>query len=360
MGVSSMEQTFAARPGYPCCTFRGSMVALDIHSGQIVWKSYTMPPNAGVTGGFSGGAIVSTPAIDQSRGLLYIGTDHQYTQPDSVIACLQASPDDWSPTCYPPDAHFDSTLALDLNPGEPRWSFMGAGADTWQIACGQLPRFWVQPPLDVTGMAVRLCPHVGDIFNWAFAGGNPQLFRATVNGQPRDLAGIGQKSGVYWAFDADTGEIVWHTLIGPYSEPGGLTWGGAYDGRRIYVALTNIENVPWELSNGQLVSGGGWTALDPNTGAILWQTGDPSMAADYADPVVANGVVYVGSLERTRDQMFALDAATGTILWRFAAGGSVAAHPAVSDGMVYWGSGFTTFGNGNANNKLYAFSPGGH
>jgi polyvinyl alcohol dehydrogenase (cytochrome) len=140
---------------------------------------------------------------------------------------------------------------------------------------------------------------------------------------------------VYWAFDADTGEVLWHTLVGPYSEPGGLTWGGAYDGQRIYVALTNLESVPWKLAKGQLVSGGGWTALDPNTGDILWQTGDPSMAPDYADPAVANGVVYVGSLEPTRDQMFALDAVTGAILWRFVAGGSVAAHPAISDGMVY-------------------------
>jgi polyvinyl alcohol dehydrogenase (cytochrome) len=359
MGVSSMEQTLAAQPDYPCCTFRGSLVAVDIHSGQIVWRTYTMPDNGGTPGGFSGGAVVSTPAVDVARGLLFIGTDHQYTQPDSVVACLKAAPDDWSPSCYPPDARFDSFLALDLNTGEARWTFFGAGADTWQIACGQLPRFWVQPPQNIGGMAVRLCPPVGDIFNWAFAGGNPQLFQITVDGAQHSLVGIGQKSGVYWAFDADTGDIVWHTLIGPYSEPGGLTWGGAYDGKRIYVTLTNIENVPFALRNGQLTAGGAWTALDPTTGAIMWQTADPQQAADYADPTVANGVVYVGSLERTRDQMFALNAANGEILWRFGAGGSVAAHPAVADGAVYWGSGFTTFWNGTANNKLYAFSLSG-
>jgi polyvinyl alcohol dehydrogenase (cytochrome) len=136
------------------------------------------------------------------------------------------------------------------------------------------------------------------LFNWAFAGGNPQLFQITVDGQPRDVVGMAQKSGIYWAFDADSG-------------------------------------------------------------ATLWQTADPQWAADYAAPTVANGVVYVGSLERTRDQMFALDAASGEILWQFAAGGSVAAHPAIADGMVYWGSGFTTFWNGTANNKLYGFSPDG-
>jgi hypothetical protein len=53
-----------AKPGYACCTFRGSMVALDIHTGQIVWKTYTMPDNGGKPGGFSGGAALAIPAVD--------------------------------------------------------------------------------------------------------------------------------------------------------------------------------------------------------------------------------------------------------------------------------------------------------
>jgi polyvinyl alcohol dehydrogenase (cytochrome) len=355
--VSSNEQTRAQQPGYACCTFRGSVVAVDIHSGEIVWKTYSMPDNGGATNGFSGGAIISTPAVDAATGLLYIGTDHQYTQPESVTACIKSSADDWSSRCYPPEARFNSVFALDITTGEPRWTFFGAGADVWQIACGQIPRSWVKE--NIGGLNVRLCPPANDFFNWAFAGGNPQLLQITVDGRPRDVVGIGQKSGVYWLFDARSGEIVWHTLIGPYSEPGGLTWGGAYDGTRIYVTLTNLENVPFALPSGELTAGGAWTALDPTTGAILWQTADPQWAADYAAPTVANGVVYVGSLEHTRDQMFALDAASGDILWRFAAGGSVAAHPSVVDGMVYWGSGFTTFWSGSANNKLFAFSVDG-
>ena len=82
-----------------------------------------MPSNDGATVGFSGGAIISTPAVDPARGLVFVGTDHQYTQPDSVIACLQVAPDDWSAACYPPEAHFDSMLALNQDTGEPRWSF---------------------------------------------------------------------------------------------------------------------------------------------------------------------------------------------------------------------------------------------
>ena len=59
--------------------------------------------------------------------------------------------------------------------------------------------------------------------------------------------------------------------------------------------------------------------------------------------------------------MFALDGKTGAILWRYAAGSSVNSGPAVVDGTVYWGSGYDRGGEGNGNNKLFAFSlPGRH
>jgi polyvinyl alcohol dehydrogenase (cytochrome) len=70
-------------------------------------------------------------------------------------------------------------------------------------------------------------------------------------------------------FDAMTGEVVWHTLVGPYSEPGGVTWGAADDGQRIYVTLTNADHTPYRLISGKITDGGFWTALDPATGKIL-------------------------------------------------------------------------------------------
>jgi polyvinyl alcohol dehydrogenase (cytochrome) len=51
--------------------------------------------------------------------------------------------------------------------------------------------------------------------------------------------------------------------------------------------------------------------------------------------------------------MYALDAATGEILWSFASGGSVIDGPSIADGFVYWGSGYHI---GTNNNKLYAFT----
>jgi polyvinyl alcohol dehydrogenase (cytochrome) len=61
-------------------------------------------------------------------------------------------------------------------------------------------------------------------------------------------------------------------------------------------------------------------------------------------------------MPQTGDQMFALDAATGAILWRFASGSSVDSGPAVVDATVYRGSGYDRGLGGNGNNKLYAFS----
>ena len=60
-------------------------------------------------------------------------------------------------------------------------------------------------------------------------------------------------------------------------------------------------------------------------------------------------------MAHTGNQMYALDAATGAILWRFAAGGSVVSGPAVIGGTVFWGSGYARTG-GVGNNKFYAFS----
>lgn len=74
--------------------------------------------------------------------------------------------------------------------------------------------------------------------------------------------------------------------------------------------------------------GGARSTQDPAAG---WPVGDSQNAADYAAPVVANGVVFVGSLAAKGDQMYALDATSGKILLRFAAGGSVGSHPAVAN-----------------------------
>jgi polyvinyl alcohol dehydrogenase (cytochrome) len=108
-------------------------------------------------------------------------------------------------------------------------------------------------------------------------------------------------------------------------------WGSATDGKRIYAAISNINNTPWILQGGgpfagQEVSHGFWSALDGATGTLLWQSADPNIAMDTGALTVANGVLFAGSMGSTRraaseDTMFSLNSKTGEILWRYPSGG---------------------------------------
>src|SRR5476651_1237508 len=97
--VSSTEEAPAAQPKYECCTFRGSVVALEAATGEQLWKSYTIteaPTQIGVNSvgtpnyAPAGAAVWNSPTIDRQKGVLYIGTGNSYTGPavktsDSVI-----------------------------------------------------------------------------------------------------------------------------------------------------------------------------------------------------------------------------------------------------------------------------------
>jgi polyvinyl alcohol dehydrogenase (cytochrome) len=178
------------------------------------------------------------------------------------------------------------------------------------------------------------------------------------------LVGAGQKSGVYWALYPSNGARRWATTVGPGGLLGGIEWGTASDNQRIYLAICNTNHRTYTLQpSGVSWNGGSWAALDPATGAILWQAPDPgfstidsSQRAMSMGPVtVANGVLYVGSMS---GYMYALDAATGAALWSFLAPGSVNSAPAVVGGTLYWGSGYHNFliPIGTASNTFYAFS----
>src|SRR4029079_19035209 len=144
---------------------------------------------------------------------------------------------------------------------------------------------------------------------WDFGGSGPNVFQARIDGKKRDVVGVGEKSGVYVVLDAKTGEFVWNTLVGPGGDQGGFEWGTAYDGDRIYTQITNQDNTPYQLTqngvtSGPFVTGGSWAALDPDTGKIIWQTGDPVGAYDLAPVSSANAVVYASSMPQTGSQMF--------------------------------------------------------
>ncbi len=335
-GISSNEEALATDNTYPCCTFRGSMVALNAFTGAILWKTFTVLPNGGQTGGYSGNAIWQPPAIDTGRGALYVGTGNNYTVPQSVLTCeanAEASGIQ-EPNCTAPDDHFDSALALDLATGAIKWSHRLQGFDAWTVACTSAPK------------GVNCPSPAGPDFD--FSGSGPNLLPS--------LVGFGQKSGIYWALNPDNGSIIWSTIVGPGSTLGGIEWGTATDGARIYAAIANRNHVSYRLQpNGPTITWGSWAALDVATGKILWQVADPTQGAiDMGAVSVANGVVYAGS---GSGAMYGLHALTGQVLFSFSSGGTVLDGPSIVNGSVYWGSGYRHIASvGTGNNKVYAFS----
>jgi polyvinyl alcohol dehydrogenase (cytochrome) len=208
----------------------------------------------------------------------------------------------------------------------------------------------------------------------------PMLVRTQIQGKNRDLVAVGQKSGVFWAFDPDrNGATVWSQTVGPGGTLGGMEFGSATDGEKIYVAITNFDHVGFKLTAGpqagKIVNGGIWAALDAATGKILWQTPDPwsekplqgelahiSFGSNLGDGffatakgplTVGNGVLFGGSMNRL-GHMYGFDTRDGRIIWSFESGGSVMSAPALVDNVLYWGSGYSK--TGFRNNKFFSFA----
>ncbi len=360
VGVSSGEEGDASSPSYPCCTFRGSVVALNTANGQIDWQTYTVPSNGDLPCtsenppagcGYSGGAVWDSPAVDIATNTVYIGTGNNYTAPDAAAACaLKALETHTSDAeCTAPNDYFDSVLALNLQTGTVRWAYKAEGWDAYTLAC-----------VGHTA-GTNWCPEP-EGNDWDFGSGPNLMSTAAPDGGAETVVGAGQKSGIFWEFNAATGQELWSQQVGPGSGFGGVIWGTAYDGTRIYVHEADPFGQEYTLADGEVVTGGSWGALNPDTGQWEWQTATPLSRAAMGPTTVANGVMYAGSTAPSGDNMFAMSAATGKILWRYPSGGSVNSGPAIVDGTVYWGSGYSELaGLGyTGNDKLYAFSIGGH
>lgn len=340
VGVSSHEETPASFPDYPCCTFRGSMMALDVNTGAIIWKTHSVPP------GYAGGAIwSSTPVVDVRRHSVYFTTGNNYMIPDSVLECVNDNEGDPAAidACNDPNNWFDAIVAVDPDTGAIKWGARVEGYDNFVGSC-------LVPFLGAE------CPSpAGPDYDFGQGVG---LFHVDGPRGGRDLIGAGQKSGVYWALDPDNGQLVWSQEVGPGGTLGGMMWGSAVDGSRVYVSENNGPTPPfgippapfYTLPSGEVIDYGSYAALDAATGEIVWQVPNPVAGTNTGPVTVANGVVF--ACERGPEgHMFAFDAATGELLWDFNSGATCQGGAAVVKGIVYWGS-----GRGASGNTLYAFS----
>jgi polyvinyl alcohol dehydrogenase (cytochrome) len=336
--VASAEEVPAGNPKYPCCTFRGSVVALEAETGRQIWKTFMIPEAPAVTGknsagtdtfGPSGAAIWLTPTIDSKRGVLYVGTGNGYTDPPSPFT--------------------DSIVALKLATGERVWHRQMTPNDRWNVACGS--------------RADSNCPtKPGKDFDF----GAPVIIATGPDGRTRLLAG--QKSGMIYALDpGDQGQVLWQVQAGTGGLLGGIEWGMAAGNGILYAALSDW--VP-----GRPGAGGGLSAFQIATGERLWHTPPPDpackdrrgcSAAQMAPVTLAGEVAFSGSMD---GHLRAYSAKEGKILWDFdtlrefetvngvkGSGGSFsAAGPVVVDGMVFVQSGYSALG-GMPGNLLLAF-----
>ncbi|HLG68883.1 MAG TPA: PQQ-binding-like beta-propeller repeat protein [Chloroflexota bacterium] len=346
VGLSSNEEHVALQPDYPCCSFHGSLIAVDAGTGQIVWHYETLPdayqfgqreyqgktiPKMGP----SGSAIWSAPAIDLKRRLLYLTTGNDYSVPDQDYTDLTGTgPKRLSDGETGPEAKTsEAIIALNLDDGSLKWKK--------QLDAEDGP--WTEDCLKGKSTGANCPAGQGGDFDF---GAGPMLFTVhDAQGQPVPAVGAGQKSGWFHTLNAETGQVIWQTQVGPGGSLGGILWGTATDGQRIYAPISNAPNA------------GLLAALDVNTGKVLWKRDDPGGRADAA-PAIAAGprgktVVFEGSMDGS---VRAYDGASGRVLWSAPTGASIYGGATVAGGALYVGSGYRNFGLGQPNDKLYAFS----
>jgi polyvinyl alcohol dehydrogenase (cytochrome) len=342
--VASGEEGAGANADYPCCRFRGSLVALSATNGEQLWKTYMVdvpkPTSKNAIGvqlwGPSGAPIWSSPAIDPVLNAVYVTTGNNYTDPTSDLS--------------------DAFVALDRDTGEILWARQMTEKDAYVAACRMD---------DTTNCAESNGPDVD-------FGASPIL----VDLGSRRVLLAGQKSGVVHALDPDDdGAILWQRRIGRGGSMGGVQWGSAADTENVYVALSDIGRLKvdhsWATEADPEV-GGGMFALRLSDGAQRWYTapkpcGDRVRCspAQSAAVTAVSGVAFSGSYD---GHLRAYSMADGSVLWDFDSvqeyttvnnvpgrGGSMdGAGPVVAGNMLFVNSGYPS-GGGIPGNVLLAF-----
>jgi polyvinyl alcohol dehydrogenase (cytochrome) len=334
--VSSVEEAPGARPNYPCCTFRGSLVALDAATGAQIWKTYMIAEEPTIVGRNAAGtplwkpagvAIWTSPTIDVQKSVIYVATGNAYTSPAAPTS--------------------DAVVALDLKSGAILWARQATPNDAFVIGC--------KP-------GIENCPdEVGPDFDF----GNSPILRTLDDG--RRVLALGQKSGVVYGLDPDDeGRVLWQFRAGKGSALGGIEWGSAADEQNIYVPVSDVLQPRDEA--------GGLVAIRLSNGERVWHTPAPPLTctggpgctgAQSAAVSVIPGVVFSGSVD---GHFRAYSTADGRIVWDFdtmrpfetvngvkAQGGSIdAAGPVIAGGLVLTNSGYGQW-RGRPGNVLLAF-----
>jgi polyvinyl alcohol dehydrogenase (cytochrome) len=334
--LSASEESQGNVGAYGCCTFIGTVAALDAATGKPVWKQAILdekphPTRKNPAGtqmyGPAGGAIWSAPTIDAKRGQLFVATGDSYTE-----------------VTHPAS---DAVVAMDLKTGKIRWVNQVLAEDNFMSGT-------INGPLGTRGP------------DYDF-GSSPQLISL---GAGKDVLVTGNKSSIVYAMDPATGKTVWATpKLGSGSAAGGVEWSTATDGRIVYAPLAD------PAARGRP----GLAALDVRDGKVLWQVDAPKgvvcnvpsgrCTPGYSQAATAiPGALFTGA----QDGHLRAYASDGKLIWDYdatgpfdtangikgATGGYLdMGGPTVAGGMVYFHSGYN--GSAGANNVLVAMSVDG-
>jgi polyvinyl alcohol dehydrogenase (cytochrome) len=337
------EESRGQDPNYACCSFRGSVSAIDVRTGELFWKSYTVPQEPRSRGksstgvellGPAGAGVWGAPTLDAKRGLIYVGTGNGYSGP--------------------PQKEMNAVIAIDVKTGAHKWVQQTVPNDVWLMQC--------QSQSKAQGKQVNPnCPDdEGPDFDFSAA----PLITTTSAG--RDLIVIPQKSGVIWALDPDKGgEVVWQYRYGQGSGLGGQ-WGAAADRVNAYIGTGDAFSP----------TPGGLHAVNLETGKRAWfvppqqklcGTARGCSSSQAAAISAIPGAVFSAGAD---GGLRAYASSDGSIVWTFdtnrpfktvngveANGGTMdASGVVVSGGMLYVNSGYGGL-VGRAGNVLLAFRP---
>jgi polyvinyl alcohol dehydrogenase (cytochrome) len=354
VSVSGSGVGRGANPEYECCVEHGAVLALDARTGDKLWTYHTME-DAVYTGrtsrtgvklrGPSGAPIWSTLTVDAARRLVYATTGQNTSLPATNTS--------------------DAVLAIDIDTGKLRWGFQALANDVWIIGC--------RTPWELSGPN---CPSPEDSVLKDFDFGGAAILVQGKGPSESDILLAGQKSGDVWALNPDNGQLLWNHRFGKGTPLGGVHWGMAVDGERVFAPINDPMAMPGAVAEP------GMNALAIATGEVLWrQPMKPDCSAarklrhercdrQYglsALPLVVDESVIAGAID---GRLYVFDARTGEVTFQYdtlrsfatvngfpGKGGSIDSHSVFAGaGMLFVGSGYGRFGQPSGN-VLLAFKP---
>jgi len=335
--VSSSEEFSGSTLDYPCCTFRGSVAALNASSGERIWKTFVIQDEPKPTRKNSkgvqlyapaGASVWNTPTVDVKKKAIYFGTGDSETEPAANTS--------------------DSVMALDMEDGHVKWVHQVEENDAFLGGCEAQTKTENCPGKNGPDLDIGNSPILRTLGN-----GKRVLVTATKDGRVIALD-PDNKGTVVWTTDVSTNKSGGaKTGDGPGFGLNGVVWGGAADEKAVYYGL----------------SGGGMVALQLATGEKLWFTPivqSGQRVSHAAATTAIPGVAFVGGSD---GKIHALGTRDGKEIWSYDTnqefeavngvkthGGSMGAPgPTVAGGMLFVGSGYGVVADlpGNA---LLAFS----